>query len=48
MSIEKELHARSESKCELCSATENLNIFEVPPDTETDADKCILICEICH
>jgi protein PhnA len=47
MSIEKELHARSESKCELCGATENLNSFEVPPASENNADKCVLICEIC-
>jgi protein PhnA len=31
MSIKKELHARSESKCELCSATENLGVYEVSP-----------------
>lgn len=47
MSIEKELHARSESKCELCSATENLGVYEVPPGSNGSADECVLICETC-
>jgi protein PhnA len=48
VSIEKELHARSESKCELCSATENLGVYEVPPGSNGSADKCVLICEACR
>lgn len=47
MSVEKELHSRSESKCELCSAIDNLAVFEVPPDSDGSAEKCVLICEIC-
>jgi protein PhnA len=31
MSIERELNKRSESKCELCAATENLKVYEVLP-----------------
>jgi hypothetical protein len=27
MSIERELNKRSESKCELCAATENLKVY---------------------
>ncbi len=48
MSIEKELHARSESKCELCSATENLGVFEVPPGPNGSVDECVLVCETCR
>lgn len=39
MSIEKELYARSESKCELCSAAEGLGVFEVPPGSNGNADE---------
>ncbi|MEE9426362.1 MAG: hypothetical protein V3V18_15495 [Methylococcales bacterium] len=48
MSTEQELQIRSESKCELCSATENLNVYEIPPNSNANADQCVLICEICH
>ncbi|MCK4841056.1 MAG: hypothetical protein KAT04_04135 [Methylococcales bacterium] len=48
MTIEKELQARSESKCELCRATENLNVYEVPPTSNETADECVLICETCR
>lgn len=47
MSTEKELHARSESKCELCSATENLAVYEVPPESNGTAEQSVLICETC-
>lgn len=47
MSTEKELHTRSESKCELCSATESLNVFDIPPSSNGTADEAILICETC-
>lgn len=48
MSTEKALHARSESKCELCSATESLGVYEVPPDSDGNADQCVLICDACR
>ena len=47
MSTETELQARSESKCELCGATENLAAFEVTPSDGT-ADQSVLICATCH
>lgn len=47
MNIEKELHSRSGSLCELCGATENLKPYEVAPSNGT-ADKNILICTSCH
>ncbi|MBI3773463.1 MAG: PhnA domain-containing protein [Gammaproteobacteria bacterium] len=48
MSTEKALRARSESKCELCGATEGLGVYEVPPSSKGDADGCVLICEACR
>lgn len=47
MSIEKELHARSSSICELCGASENLKAYEVAPSNKT-TDQNILICKTCH
>ena len=48
MSTEKELHARSESKCELCGALDSLGVYEVPPDSDGSADQCLLACETCR
>ena len=48
MSIEKTLHARSESKCELCSVTEILGVYEVPPGSNGSADECVLVCAACR
>ncbi len=48
MSIEKTLHARSESRCELCHADKNLGVYDVPPDSDGSADECILICDTCR
>jgi len=47
MSTESLLHARSESKCELCGATENLSVMEVPPHSGGGADHCVLVCGVC-
>ena len=47
MSLVKKLHERSESKCELCSSTENLNIYEVPPTSKGTVDNSILACATC-
>ena len=49
MNIGKTLHARSKSKCELCAATEDLGMFEVPPASEeVGADECLLLCQVCR
>lgn len=48
MSTAKTLHARSESKCELCGATENIEVYEVSPDSDGSADQCVLICDTCR
>ncbi len=47
MSTEQTLQQRSESKCELCSATENLGTYEIPPASDGSAEQCIFICNTC-
>jgi len=47
MSIDKELHKRAESNCELCTTAENLKVYIVPPAKESSIDESILICENC-
>jgi len=42
-----ELKTRSDSKCELCSTTENLNVYQVPPHTDSNTDECVLVCATC-
>lgn len=48
MNTENELFARSESKCELCGAGNELGIYEVPPGSNGSADECLLICNTCR
>ena len=48
MSTEKALHARSESKCELCGAVEGLGVYEVPPSSNGSADQSVFVCETCR
>ncbi len=47
MSTEKKLQTRSESKCELCSATENLSVYGVPPESDSSPKQSVLICKTC-
>lgn len=48
MKLNELLQQRSENKCELCKSEESLNVYEVPPQTYSDQDNCILICETCR
>jgi len=48
MSIEQILRERSESKCELCNATEDLVVYGVPPESQGNTEDSILICSTCH
>jgi protein PhnA len=48
MATEQELHTRSESKCELCGATENLSVYEIPPNSDGSADQSVLLCDTCR
>jgi len=47
MSTEQELQARSGSACELCSATDHLDVYPVPPSSDDSADQSVLICSTC-
>ncbi|MFY9151836.1 MAG: PhnA domain-containing protein [Prolixibacteraceae bacterium] len=47
MSTEKEMLARSGSKCELCGATDELKVYEIPPTSNGKAEECVLVCETC-
>ena len=47
MSVKKELLARSGSTCELCGASENLNVYEVPPVSTGGIDGSLLACTTC-
>jgi len=47
MNIEKELHSRSGSVCELCGANNDLKSYEVKPSNIT-VDQHILICNTCN
>jgi len=47
MSIEQTLLDRSNSTCELCSSTQNLSVYEIPPTDGANSGKSILACEIC-
>lgn len=48
MNTEQSLHKRSDSRCELCGATENLEVYEVPPNSTGSYDDCILTCNTCR
>jgi len=48
MNTEQILLARSDSKCELCASESKLSVYEVPPVTDTSADKCVLLCDTCR
>jgi protein PhnA len=48
MSTEQALLERSESKCELCAATENLQPYPVPPASDGSAEQSLLLCDTCR
>ena len=47
MSLQQELISRSGNKCELCTAENNLVVYEVPPTDNANADNSILVCKTC-
>lgn len=48
MSTEQILLQRSDSRCELCTAEQNLTVYNVPPDNEDSAEKSVLLCDLCQ
>jgi protein PhnA len=47
MAIKDELLKRSDTKCELCSAENDLEVYQIPPDAKGTVDDSILICSVC-
>lgn len=47
MSLENQLLSRSGGKCELCTSTDNLSVYEVPPVSISNIDNSIYVCEVC-
>jgi protein PhnA len=47
MSIQRDLEKRSNGACEICTSTENLSIYSVPPNGEDDLNKSIHACVTC-
>ena len=47
--IEKKLHQRSNSTCELCTSKDDLSVYAIPPVPEKGAEleKSILVCNTC-
>jgi protein PhnA len=48
MTTKQTLLQRSNSKCELCSAEDNLSVYSLPPEEQETAEQSILICSTCH
>ncbi len=48
MSIEKKLQERSGSKCELCGATDSLNVYNIPPNNDASVDQSVFVCSTCN
>ena len=47
MSIEQALQQRSHGVCELCAATQELGVYQVPPVEHEGADTSVLLCATC-
>ncbi|WP_257282793.1 alkylphosphonate utilization protein [Endozoicomonas sp. SESOKO1] len=48
MTTEQTLLERSGAQCELCSSTNNLSVYPVPPQSDaSNLDQCILVCDNC-
>ena len=48
MSTEATLQTRSGSACELCTATNQLAVYQIPPSSSGSVDESIYICETCR
>ncbi|MBJ6367738.1 PhnA domain-containing protein [Snuella sedimenti] len=47
MSVLQTLKERSHSTCELCSATNDLNQYVIPPSLNETVDNSVLVCKVC-
>ncbi len=47
MPTENALKARSNTSCELCTSTDDLVVFPVPPSSDLSAQQCVYLCSVC-
>ncbi|MFA5668618.1 MAG: PhnA domain-containing protein [Balneolaceae bacterium] len=47
MSVKELLLKRSDSKCELCASTEDLQVYAIPPNSSESIDDSALLCATC-
>ncbi len=47
MKLEEQLRQRSGNLCELCQSDNTLAVYEVPPQSGSDADNTIMLCAKC-
>ena len=47
MSVLQTLQERSNNTCELCSASENLNQYTIPPSLNENVANDVLVCQTC-
>ena len=47
MTVEQTLLDRSDSKCELCTSTNNLTVYSIPPNSDESSEQSILLCDTC-
>jgi len=47
MATEQALIKRSNNSCELCTVSDGLTVFPVPPNSDLSAQQCVLLCQTC-
>lgn len=47
MSLDRELNKRSQGCCELCKSSENLQVYQVPPQKTGAIEEQVVVCTIC-
>ncbi|MBU2869883.1 alkylphosphonate utilization protein [Colwellia sp. E2M01] len=47
MATEKALKTRSNNRCELCTSSEHLSVYPVPPTSDLSAQQSIYVCQHC-
>ncbi len=47
MKLEEILQNRSNHQCELCESTESIQLFEVPPQDNSNEQNCCMVCSQC-
>jgi len=47
MSTESSLRTRSNNQCELCTSTQHLSVYDVPPNAQQREEDSLLVCDTC-